>query len=726
MSPRLHRLVGAFAAGPLAGVLVGAVTALGAPPSHRVELAWRLAALLTVPGFGAGAAMLALEALRTADLADNVNDWISLHRKEIAALLVTLPPASAAWVGLASRAGRHFLTAYHHTGLASFAQAVALLALTLVTAAVTAALTRVVRARLPERDGLIRGAFVVGAALGLAVVGHGVFWGDAQGEGGLAALGLGGYGVLKKPELDLAPVTTLLALVAVTAVLSRALRRVGGVALPLTLLLSTALLKQASRHFGEHEVAAAVDARPGVPRIVLRALRRRTDGDRDGYARAFGGGDCDDHNAAVNPGAADLPGNNVDEDCSGRDAPRRVTAPPAPAPVAQRSLRSVTPEGMNLVVITVDTLRWDTHYAGNPNPITPNLDRLAAQSVVWRNAYAISSYTGRAIGPLFTGRYPTECPRDGAHFTRYLPSNVFLAERLRDRGYQCFGAASHFYFRPNYGLAQGMDPWDLSAEPSGGTQETQAADHRVADRALALLRDPQRTSGRFFVWTHFFDPHKQYVDHPELPLFGRGERARYDREVMFSDVQVGRLLDAIDALPPAVRDRTMVLVTADHGEAFGEHGMAWHGVELWDELVRVPLLLRVPGITPRTVNVRRSQIDLLPTLMELLRLVPPAVDAADALSGVSLSGDLLGAEAPARPVYIELPEGPFNSLRRSVIDGDWKLTERGVGRFELYNLANDPGERTNLAATDPESLRRLRDVMESVRGGLHVVRAVER
>jgi choline-sulfatase len=303
---------------------------------------------------------------------------------------------------------------------------------------------------------------------------------------------------------------------------------------------------------------------------------------------------------------------------------------------------------------------------------------------------------------------------------------VFLAERLRDRGYQCFGAASHFYFRPNYGLAQGIDPWDLSAEPSGGTQETQAADHRVADRTLALLRDPQRTSGRFFVWTHFFDPHKQYVDHPELPLFGRGERARYDREVMFSDVQVGRLLDAIDALPPAVRDRTMVLVTADHGEAFGEHGMAWHGVELWDELVRVPLLLRVPGISPRTVTTRRSQIDLLPTLMELLRLTAPAADADDALSGVSLAGDLLGAEAPARPVYIELPEGPFNSLRRSVIDGDWKLTERGVGRFELYNLANDPGERTNLAATDPASLRRLRDVMESVRGGLHVVRAVER
>ncbi|MEZ4392713.1 MAG: sulfatase-like hydrolase/transferase [Polyangiales bacterium] len=726
MRARLHRLAAALAAGPLAAFVVGALWALRAPTGQRAALAWRLGALLSVPGALVGAALLALVFAASTRAVESLVARMSLRRREIAALLAVLPPAAAAWVGVASRMGRHFLTAYHHVGLASFAQAVALLALTLITAAACAVATSLLARRLPDREGVVARAGLAGAALGAAVIGHGLYWGDAHGQGGAAALLLGGYGVLKKPELDLAPVWMLLALLGAALGLARALRRVGLVALPAAALLSGAALASAATSFGDSPAAAEIDARPGLPRVVLRALRRRADADRDGYARAFGGGDCDDRNPDVNPGAADLPGNGVDEDCSGRDAPRRVVTPPPPAPARAEGLRDRTPDGMNLVLITVDTLRWDTHYAGNPHPITPNLDRLAAQSVVWRNAYAISSYTGRAIGPLLAGRYPTECARDGAHFTRYLPSNVLLAERLRDRGFHAFGAASHFYFQPRFGLAQGMDPWDLSSEPTGGAQETQAADHRVADRLIAMLGDPANTSGRFFLWGHFFDPHKLYVDHPELPLFGRGERARYEREVMFSDRQLGRVLDALDAMPGGVRDRTVVVVTADHGEAFGEHGMAWHGVELWDELVRVPLLMRVPGVSPRAIDTRRSQIDLAPTLLELLRIAPPATDAADALSGVSLAGDLLGRPDPARPIYLELPEGPYNSLRRSVIDGDLKLTERGAGRFELYDLRRDPGERTNLASTDPAGLRRMRDVMETVRGGLRVVRATER
>jgi arylsulfatase A-like enzyme len=227
------------------------------------------------------------------------------------------------------------------------------------------------------------------------------------------------------------------------------------------------------------------------------------------------------------------------------------------------------------------------------------------------------------------------------------------------------------------------------------------------------------------LWAHFFDPHKQYVDHPELPLFGRGERAKYFREVMFTDAQVGRLLDALAALPGDVAQHTAVVVTADHGEAFAEHGMSWHGVELWEELVRVPLMIYVPGLAPRRVEVPRSQIDLAPTLLGLLGLARPAEGTPDAMSGESLLGDLRGEPAPARPIYLELPEGPYNSLRRGVIEDGWKLLERGVGRFELYHLTEDPGERTNLAATRPADLARMRAVYEGVRAGLHTVPARE-
>src|SRR5262249_5075621 len=147
--------------------------------------------------------------------------------------------------------------------------------------------------------------------------------------------------------------------------------------------------------------------------------------------------------------------------------------------------------------------------------------------------------------------------------------------------------------------------------------------------------------------------------------------------------------------------RTALVVTSDHGEAFGEHNMVRHGFELWEELVRVPLILHVPSAPPSRIAARRSLIDLAPTLLDLMTVPPPpeGTDSNDFLSGVSLLPDAFlpaGATAPVRDILIDMPAGPYNDARRSFIRGDKKLTISNGTRFELYDLTSDPEERKNL------------------------------
>jgi arylsulfatase A-like enzyme len=198
------------------------------------------------------------------------------------------------------------------------------------------------------------------------------------------------------------------------------------------------------------------------------------------------------------------------------------------------------------------------------------------------------------------------------------------------------------------------------------------------------------------LWVHYLDPHADYLPHPEMPSFGTSQRDLYDGEIAFVDEQLGRVLDAIAAAPWG--KKTAVIVTSDHGEAFGEHKMWRHGAELWEELIRVPLIVQVPGVAPGHVTPRRSAVDLVPTILELLGVPGPSgKDPNDFLSGTSLLSDVFfPAGAEPRDVLVDMPDGPFNDARRSLIHGDLKLTISNGSRYELYDLAKDPEERTNL------------------------------
>ena len=375
-------------------------------------------------------------------------------------------------------------------------------------------------------------------------------------------------------------------------------------------------------------------------------------------------------------------------------------------------------EPMNVVLITIDCLRADMPWNGYPRDIAPHLAELEKQSVDYVNAYAISSYTSKSIGPLLASNYPLAMSRDGVFFTRYFKTNPVMPELLQAKGIPTLAGQSHMYLAKGRGFERGFDDYRMVDGISFDyNKDPYITSHKLTPMAIQMLGAVKQTP--FFAWFHYMDPHDTYLAHPEFS-FGHRARDLYDGEVRFTDEWVGKLLDFIFAAPWA--KNTAVIVTGDHGDAFGEHGMYRHAHELWEELVHVPLLFYLPGVRPRRIETARGAVDSRPPSWTY------SAWRSRAMRGESLLREIVGPnEAPPRPVVCDLPEDTYNDRRRALIEDGYKVIAFGNdARYEVYHLGANPGEKENLPKTDPARARKIaryREVSatiheEPVKGGV--------
>ena len=397
---------------------------------------------------------------------------------------------------------------------------------------------------------------------------------------------------------------------------------------------------------------------------------------------------------------------------------------------------------INVLLITIDCLRPD-HMGvyGYERPTTPHLDDLASEGVRFTQAISQGPCTRVSFASMFSSTYPAMF----GGFLRLSPQRTVLAEILREAGYCTAAFGSNPYLSPIYGYDKGFEIFDSNLVPW-----VQSHQHRLLKYlnrffivarwllpylpASALTAKTVRFLRRhpaarpWFLWLHYMDVHDPYrpprrhaarfrsARRPELSDRALWQKAlsqpgeisenerqclidRYDAEVNFADEQIGYLLTHLRRM--GLLDSTLIIVTADHGEAFGEHGQFSHRFELYDELLRVPLIMRLPLgkvsdrslAAGRVVTAQVRLLDLVPTVLDLLN-----VDDGP-FKGASLLSLIDGRDEECRVAISETqPETGLYAIRQA----GWKLILNvHTGAVELYNLRQDPLETINCANTAP-------------------------
>ncbi|MBN1654927.1 MAG: sulfatase [Deltaproteobacteria bacterium] len=429
--------------------------------------------------------------------------------------------------------------------------------------------------------------------------------------------------------------------------------------------------------------------------------------------------------------------------CSKRSTSgKQASAPEATS--ANKSAVAAAGDQPNLILISIDTLRRDRlGVYGYEKATSPVIDRLAAESVVFDTAISAQTNTAPSHATIFTGLFPGShgILRNGMRLKEKVPT---MASILKEEGYATGGFISGWTLTPHTDLQRGFD--EYNAAFSGSRREGEIT-WALAKR---WLRDKGEGEKPFFLFLHLFEPHFPYVppaqyalrflpeqsrleapdERDNLPglkiklkLEPKEEReyeARYNGEVLFSDIIVERLLNELKRT--RIQENTLMILLSDHGETlFEREWVADHGGRVYDEQLRVPLIVHFPDKkwAARRIEQQVTLVDVLPTVLDFLRCRKP-----ERLEGRSLLALIKGSErdkAPhpafshARPEPVRVPEisarlskkGLISSIRLPNVKLVEYPLESGGWYQQLFDLQADPDERVNLAQSKPDLVKKL-------------------
>ncbi len=425
----------------------------------------------------------------------------------------------------------------------------------------------------------------------------------------------------------------------------------------------------------------AASSYTGLGGPLAHGLRRvLLDLDGDGYSRFFAGGDCDDGDAGVHPGAAEIPDDGIDQNCIGGD----TTLLPPPHDVSFAPLPPGVPADANIVLLTIDTTRADHLKSyGYRRDTMPNVDQLAAQGVRFANGWAHAPSTRYSMPAILTGRLPLDVFYDTAieGWPGLLPRATTIAEVLKPLGFVTGAITNYWYFDQSRRMNQGFDEYDNqnarlhSGVGSEGPAHTRGSSSKEqTDKAIDFVT--RHATQRFFLWVHYYDPHFEYERHAEVPSFGNQPEDLYDGELSFTDLHIGRLIAKLKAA--GLYEKTIFIITGDHGEGFGEHGVTMHGYHLYQAQTKVPLIVRVPGVAPRVAMTPMGHVDILPTLANLAGTAATSPLLQDAM-GRSMVSSLTADAANPPPVLQQLSYEGNHEMRAAA----------GTNCQVLYNVSPD-------------------------------------